>query len=345
MRRALFSTLMCCVTYASATAEPVEVPPAQQSPEETHADPAAAPLSKNISEPASAVTEPSLSDALSALPEELAPKTSPITYAKDQITLLPAKPVKESDQSGVLFQMEIRSAGSVLNPDWFQLSGFQPNHGLLLTYAQPEQIAIEPANVFAHYDIIAVNSYGEIEMIFPDLVLAEITQALPVPKPVSALMYIAGGSASSIGLTVGDHVTHAMFSKRTAVVDSADTTTATATEDAATKTASEPLPPEKNAAVTPPAEEGATVRRRPARNPVINKPDAPDAPTAPAISHPQKPTVTEPVAAVEPAAGTPESDVANSNLQQTKNIIPPVQSEETPEQKTLLDTILKRHYQ
>jgi uncharacterized membrane protein (UPF0127 family) len=252
--------------------------------------------------------------------------------------LLAKNPIDPALQGGALFQVDVQSAGSALNPDWFQLAGFKPNQGLLLTYSTPQIIDIEPSNIMAPYDIIAVNTFGEIILILPDVVLANLKQIITTPSAANALLYVNAGTTSALGLQVGDHLVHRMFQTRPTVIDeagvsaapAADTTTATP-ENNATTTATTNAPVDEK------------VRRRPSANPVIVKPTAPNAPV---VSRPEKPEVAEVTPTqTSPNTGTKNtSSQTNSNLHQAE-VIPPNANEETPKQKNFLDMILQRHHQ
>lgn len=314
--------------------EPTTAIPASEEASATPAMPPApaAPPALSIPLPPAPAPQPALPVEPPKAPIAEKFATSPITYAKDQITLLPAHPLQESAQNGVLFQVEVRGAGMALDPDWFQLAGFAPNHGLLLTYREPAYVTIDPANVFAPYDVIAVNHYGEIVLLLPNIVLANVTEPIPTPQPVSALIYVAGGSASAIGLQAGDHVQHGLFQKRTAVMDSADDTPATTSPAATEGVTIENTTVPTSSSAAPPV---ASKRRKPSANPSIAAPIAPLAPKAP--------EVPKPAPAAPPANAAPAVD--NSNLKQSVEPIPPVESAETKQQKSLLDMVLRRHHQ
>lgn len=302
-----------------------------------------------LAEEASIAQSADMPDSPTASTEH-APAASPITFAKDQIVLLPAKPLIESLKDGALFQVEIKSSGNAMNPDWFQLSGFPANHGLLLTYDHPQIININPANILAHYDVIAANQYGEIVMILPNIVLANLAGTIQTPEVANTVLYVAGGTTSDIGLQVGDHLQHSMFLARTQVIDHVyETPSGVAqvpVQEAPPQTAAAPeaapqtAEPSATAVAEPEIVADPNGRRRPPGNPEIAKPQAPKAPTAPTSPQVAKPNAPHALSTTEPTAG-----VSNSNLQQAPEVIPPVKSSETPAQKSLLDMILKQNPQ
>jgi uncharacterized membrane protein (UPF0127 family) len=261
---------------------------------------------------------------------------APVTYAKERLVLLPKNPPDTTLKGGALFQVDVQSAGSAINPDWFQLAGFKPNQGLLLTYATPQKVDIEPSNIMAAYDIIAVNNFGEIVMILPDLVLANLTRIITTPEDVNAVLYVNAGTASALGLQVSDRLEHRMFQTRPTVIDEAGQSAPVSGGNVDTPEAINGGAATSAVPMEPSIPIDENTRRRPIGNPVIPKPSAP---IAPEVTKPTAPAVS--AQNTEDPAGTTPPTAPNSNL--NAQAIPPVKNQETPEQKNLLDMLLKRH--
>lgn len=216
----------------------------------------------------------------------IADDIAPVTFARERVIL-------SSQERGesALFQVDIRTAESAVNPDWFQLAGLKPSYGLMVYSKLPRAVDITHANVFAHYDILALNGFGDIIMILPDVVLATLQHSITTPESCKALLYVAAGTADTLKLRIGDQVKHRMFEPRPKVIDASNQaaeveagkgkTTAQVDGEEAVPPATR-LVPNTNLAGNPPPEtptepeaDGKTpeppvnTRRRPIANPLI----------------------------------------------------------------------------
>lgn len=204
----------------------------------------------------------------------------PVTYQKERLILHPTQPSAVAYAGGVLLEVDIQEASRHEDPDWMQLTSYQPGAGMLAIYAEPAPLKIVQKNMMAAVDVIAVNVDGRVVMIAPDLVLSKLTQPIERGALVKAFLYVKSGLAETIGLQPGDEVEHKIFTKPPMVMDSRGMEDEETAGKAAEITAGPAVIPALNttdAAVTTIRDDGSSSspkRRRPMGNPVVAAPSS-----------------------------------------------------------------------
>lgn len=97
--------------------------------------------------------------------------------------------------------------------DWF-LSREQlaPGRGILVVLENKDEMVLSSSNVTTSYDILFIQSSGEIQAIAPDVTLADLTESLEITGKIRAVLYLKSGTAAAADIKPGDQVEHAMFS-------------------------------------------------------------------------------------------------------------------------------------
>lgn len=85
----------------------------------------------------------------------------------------------------------------------------------LLTTQKALRHRIEPANVYAPIDMIAIDKMGKILEIWPNIILANIASPILLPIESYAVLYLAGNRAGQLGILPNDRVENELFAKPT----------------------------------------------------------------------------------------------------------------------------------
>ena len=83
----------------------------------------------------------------------------------------------------------------------------------LLTTELTQRHRIEPANVYAPIDIIAIDERGFILKIWPNIILANISGPILLPAKSHAILYLAGNRTAQLGVTPHDRIENELFAK------------------------------------------------------------------------------------------------------------------------------------
>lgn len=75
----------------------------------------------------------------------------------------------------------------------------------------PTQHRLQPANVYAPVDVLAIDAQGFILQIWPKLNFSKLTQAVMLPEAAHAVLYLAAGRAAELGITPHDRVENELF--------------------------------------------------------------------------------------------------------------------------------------
>lgn len=212
----------------------------------------------------------------------------PITFQKERLILYPTKLDNPAYAQGVLLEIEVREA-SMPQKDWLELLTYKDGTGLLEISDTNAPITINAKNRRAPVDVIAINHTGDVVMIAPSLVLADLEAPIQRAEMARAILYTTAGLSEMIGLQVGDDVAYRLFKKPPTVLDE----NSAASQPAPTEENQEeennnpiektninqakPAPDENNIAPTPPQEK--PVRRRPIANPISSPSPPPTQPT------------------------------------------------------------------
>ncbi len=81
----------------------------------------------------------------------------------------------------------------------------------LLETESANRHALNPANVYAPVDILAINAEGAIVKIWPSIILANLQAPLALPPNSKAVLYMASGRAMQLGILPKDRVMNDLF--------------------------------------------------------------------------------------------------------------------------------------
>jgi len=96
--------------------------------------------------------------------------------------------------------------------DWIvDLGEIRGDSGVLYVFDKPTQATIPPSESEQYYDIVFIGSYGNILTIAQNIAAFTLAEPIEVKNPVKALLYLAGGTAKKLGITLADRVLHPIF--------------------------------------------------------------------------------------------------------------------------------------
>lgn len=81
----------------------------------------------------------------------------------------------------------------------------------LLATRRATQHRIEPANVYAPVDMIAIDAQGVILRIWPNIILANLSGPILLPNESFAVLYLAGNRSGQLGITPHDRIENELF--------------------------------------------------------------------------------------------------------------------------------------
>lgn len=159
--------------------------------------------------------------------KEAARSASPMLYQRTGIALQRAEITRKSAEGQeekilpppLAFTAEVREGRAASQmPGWFSFASLREGQAALLLYADPVIAEIGASSDYAPVDVLFLNIYGEIMQIAPKLIPAELESPIRAGEPVTAVMYLKGGSTEALGIAPGDRVEHTAFKKRPVVV-------------------------------------------------------------------------------------------------------------------------------
>ncbi len=116
------------------------------------------------------------------------------------------------------FVVTIRNAERA-SADWITGSrDIRKNFGILSVYEHASIPTIAPDNTETPYDIVFIDNYGYIRTIAKDIVLAELIEPLRPTIKSKAMLFIAGGTADTLAIKLGDRAIHPIFPDKPNVV-------------------------------------------------------------------------------------------------------------------------------
>jgi uncharacterized membrane protein (UPF0127 family) len=96
---------------------------------------------------------------------------------------------------------------------WYNLSSMSANNGIMLVFNTPDTPPITRATQYAPLDILFIDKHGKITQIAPSIVLSELDDDIYPTSPISAFLFMQGGSCAAYGIAPGDTVEHEFFKK------------------------------------------------------------------------------------------------------------------------------------
>jgi len=132
-------------------------------------------------------------------------------------TVALAQPLEEvsikTRTGDVTFQVELAETAAERAKGLMYRTELAPGTGMLFDFGVEQPVSMWMKNTYIPLDMIFIRADGRIARIAVNTVPLS-TQTIDSGAPVKAVLEIAGGEAAKAGLTVGDRVTHRMFSGR-----------------------------------------------------------------------------------------------------------------------------------
>lgn len=111
----------------------------------------------------------------------------------------------------LLFDVELRPQEALQLEYIHSLNALTDNSGVLLALSRPAIAALPAYQVPTAVDALFVADDGRILQIYPQVVLAELTQQITPPGPIRAFLFLRSGRAQLAGIRPGDYVRASVF--------------------------------------------------------------------------------------------------------------------------------------
>ena len=127
-------------------------------------------------------------------------------------SLMPWQEHKALEERKLVFEVEVREGKSIYGQEgWFNLSGYDDNKGLLLTFPAPVQTPILPASQYVPVDILFIDKEGVVTQIAPKVILAELEDPIMPQAPIMAFLFLKSGMCEKLVINPGDIVDFSIF--------------------------------------------------------------------------------------------------------------------------------------
>lgn len=151
----------------------------------------------------------------------------PLLYTRSDITImrhsmpaLPWKPDATSTEASVVFDTEIRDGATLYNQQgWYNLNAPEALKAVMLVFGAPVLAPIIPSASYAPIDIVLIDKEGTVLQIFPRLRLAALEEEIYPAQPVSAFLFLKGGSCEALSIAPGDYVVYKIFKRPPKALD------------------------------------------------------------------------------------------------------------------------------
>lgn len=134
---------------------------------------------------------------------------------------LPWQEQKPSD-SKLMLDIEVRDGASLYNQkDWFNISGLSEKSGVLLVFGAPMLAPVVKSAQYAPLDILMLDKEGTIKQILPSLNLSEVTEEIYPAEPITAFLFLRGGTCKQQSIQPGDIVEYKIFKRPPVILNNA----------------------------------------------------------------------------------------------------------------------------
>lgn len=131
----------------------------------------------------------------------------------DPVAVAPAATVGEANipRIPVRYDVEVRSEEALQLEYIHTLNTLADTGGVAITFAAPSIAALPRMQVFAPVDALFVAEDGTIMQIYPDVVLAELTQDVYAKDPIKAFVFLKAGEVAARHILPKDIIAGPMF--------------------------------------------------------------------------------------------------------------------------------------
>jgi uncharacterized protein len=136
---------------------------------------------------------------------------SPLVHAMESIDLFPSTPLSIRTRTGTeLFSVWIadtpeRSQQGLMFQKWLPT-----DHGMLFPQVEPRVMTMWMKNTLIPLDMVFIDAQGRVVYIRENAT-PQSEAIISAPIPVKAVLELAGGLTSKLGIRVGDHVLQRFF--------------------------------------------------------------------------------------------------------------------------------------
>lgn len=124
---------------------------------------------------------------------------------KSFVAELPAEPHTTQ------LKVSIRPAEALGRRDYFTLTPFQSNDGMMFIYGSPMLGVPSAPFIQQPVDILTINHRGVIEEILPNTIPAHLDSQAAVDSPILAVLFLKAGTVDAEEIKPKDNVEHSLF--------------------------------------------------------------------------------------------------------------------------------------
>jgi hypothetical protein len=145
----------------------------------------------------------------------LSTKEPPVVYSRTVITIQqpPSRDAEtdNSEEKPVYLTAQMRPVSTFGDPDLLLSQPIPSGDAYLIPLDASKSYALQFAKVYTPVDILTVDSQGNIRSIYPELIMHNLTQPVPLPKATAAIFYLRGGDAALLNIRPRMRMQHPLF--------------------------------------------------------------------------------------------------------------------------------------
>jgi uncharacterized membrane protein (UPF0127 family) len=138
---------------------------------------------------------------------------NPLIFARETIRIEPTTSTEATANNAALppresirYDVEIRNADALRLEYIHTLNTLTPATGILIALDAPEMRAMPAYSVMTPVDVLFVAEDGSIVQIYPEAIMADLTQAIEAPSEVKAFIFLKSGQAKVRAIRPRDRV-------------------------------------------------------------------------------------------------------------------------------------------
>lgn len=131
----------------------------------------------------------------------------------DPVAIVPLKPGDEAapPRVPIAYNVEVRAEDAMKLEYIHTLNTLTDTSGVVIAFSAPSIAALPRMQVFTPVDALYVAEDGTIMQIYPDVVLAELTQEIYSTEPIKAFVFLKAGEVDARGIRPKDIISGPMF--------------------------------------------------------------------------------------------------------------------------------------
>ncbi len=142
----------------------------------------------------------------------------PLVFERADIRIDPVAivPIKPGDTSAppripISYNTEVRAEDAMKLEYIHTLNTLTDSTGVVIAFNAPSLASLPRMQVFTAVDALYVAEDGTIMQIYPDVVLAELTQEIYSKEPIKAFVFLKAGEVDARGILPKDIISGPMF--------------------------------------------------------------------------------------------------------------------------------------